>query len=230
MNKGFTLIELLVVIAIIALLVSILLPSLNVAKELASRAVCVSNVRNMTLGVHMYAHENDGWLPTAEPPEREFPDRRHWFMNSDLLRNMNTHLCEAGDGTLLGPPESGTMLICPTHDNPCRRSDGTEIQYGLSYGMNGTWGLGGRPDHLKQRRINEFGIESEVMVFMDAWCSESAMGIVLYKSCPKANIEFRHRDKAVVAFLDEHANTISEEDVPFGMENRYELFWSSEKP
>jgi len=61
--NGFTLIELLVVIAIIALLVSILLPSLTLAKELARRAVCSSNFRQITLAGHMYAAENEQNLP-----------------------------------------------------------------------------------------------------------------------------------------------------------------------
>ena len=63
-SKGFTLIELLVVIAIIALLVSILLPSLNRAKELAKRVVCASNMRNCGLALIMYANENSNYLCT----------------------------------------------------------------------------------------------------------------------------------------------------------------------
>jgi len=58
---GFTLIELLVVIAIISLLVSILLPSLNQAKELARQAVCMSNLRSLTLTQLLYAQDSDGW-------------------------------------------------------------------------------------------------------------------------------------------------------------------------
>ena len=59
-SKGFTLIELLVVIAIIALLVSILLPSLSKAKELAKRTVCMSNLRSIGSASHMYLSEYDG--------------------------------------------------------------------------------------------------------------------------------------------------------------------------
>ena len=57
-RKGFTLIELLVVIAIIALLLSILLPSLQKAKELASGIACLSNQKSLALAWAMYAGAN----------------------------------------------------------------------------------------------------------------------------------------------------------------------------
>jgi len=53
-TKGFTLIELLVVIAIIALLVSILLPSLHRARELANRTACLSNIKNIGTALSLY--------------------------------------------------------------------------------------------------------------------------------------------------------------------------------
>ena len=230
MNKGFTLIELVVAIIVVALLASIVLPSLSAAKGIANQTACASNLRNMTLAVCLYAQENRNWLPTAEPPGREFPDNRHWFMNADLLENMGTHFLKAGNGAPLGPPEDGTILICPTHENPRLWRDGTVPAYGLSYGMNGTWGLGGRPDHLKRRRVDQFMDVSGAMVFMDARGVKAAPGIVLYKGCPKGNIDFRHRGKANAAFLDGHVESVAEKDVPFGMENRFKPFWSAKKP
>jgi len=62
-RKAFTLIELLAVIAIIVLLLSLLLPSLNTARELARRAVCASNLRNQYLGFVLYAGDFNDTLP-----------------------------------------------------------------------------------------------------------------------------------------------------------------------
>ncbi|MBN1765271.1 MAG: type II secretion system protein [Sedimentisphaerales bacterium] len=72
-TKAFTLIELLVVIAIIGLLISILVPTLNLAKLKAASAVCLMNVKNLSLAWYMYQDDNrecivdgnpgiDGWI------------------------------------------------------------------------------------------------------------------------------------------------------------------------
>ncbi len=60
-RAGFTLIELLVVIAIISLLVSILLPSLKRANDLAKSTVCVANLRQVVVAVSMYAGEHEAY-------------------------------------------------------------------------------------------------------------------------------------------------------------------------
>ena len=62
-GSAFTLIELLVVIAIIALLVSMLVPSLTQAKELARQAVCSSNLRSYGVAVYVYSEDYAGQLP-----------------------------------------------------------------------------------------------------------------------------------------------------------------------
>src|SRR3954466_2897461 len=60
---GFTLVELLVVIGIIALLISILLPSLAKARKAANTVKCAANLRSIIQGMQIYASQNNGSIP-----------------------------------------------------------------------------------------------------------------------------------------------------------------------
>jgi prepilin-type N-terminal cleavage/methylation domain-containing protein len=62
-KKGFTLVELLVVISIIAILLAVLIPSMNKAKETAKRVICSNGKKQIALAVAAYAPDFDGLLP-----------------------------------------------------------------------------------------------------------------------------------------------------------------------
>jgi len=68
-SAGFTLIELLVVIAIIAILMAILMPSLNRAREQGKRAVCLNNLKGLTLAWNLYADDNDDKIVNGDTEE-----------------------------------------------------------------------------------------------------------------------------------------------------------------
>jgi prepilin-type N-terminal cleavage/methylation domain-containing protein len=67
-HKAFTLIELLVVIGIIALLLSVLMPSLVRARVMAARTLCSSNLRQIYMATSTYTNDNQGRFPCIDDP------------------------------------------------------------------------------------------------------------------------------------------------------------------
>ncbi len=82
--RAFTLVELLVVIGIIALLISILLPSLNKAREQGNRVACLSNLRQLGGAMIMYTNENKGYFPRSSASANAADDWIFWEAGRDL--------------------------------------------------------------------------------------------------------------------------------------------------
>lgn len=148
-KKAFTLIELLVVIAIIALLLSVIVPSLKKAKETARAISCRSNLRQMTVACSTYSIENDGKI---------FPfgytgDYGYWF------RNIAPYL---GDRDFKENPRidgSGVMKIgiCPSTKIQTDDDDGTAPD------KDHTWYWG------QENIIGSYSINAWVQPDPDGW-------------------------------------------------------------
>jgi prepilin-type N-terminal cleavage/methylation domain-containing protein/prepilin-type processing-associated H-X9-DG protein len=142
-RRGFTLIELLVVIAIIGVLIALLLPAVQAAREAARRAQCTNNLKQLGLALHNY-HDSLGTFPIGRmgigydySPQRG--QRRTWafsvlpyFEQNNLFNAINFDLefYESANTTVIRTPLG--MLQCPSDtptiqepDTPYPRSKGS---------------------------------------------------------------------------------------------------------
>jgi prepilin-type N-terminal cleavage/methylation domain-containing protein len=130
-QRAFTLIELLVVVAVIAVLASLLMPSLVRAKSKAASAQCISNLHQWGLAYRMYADDNDDFLPRRgqgvqalfqiDRPEDWFNSLPQYFAAPSFQQLVTNNQAPAA--------HDKSVFICPA----ATYSSGT---YFLPYGMN----------------------------------------------------------------------------------------------
>lgn len=132
-HHGFTLVELLVVVAIIALLVSILLPTLSRAKELTKRTICGTNLSGAAKSLYIYANDYDDRFPTRGFPNTVRFDVIGWELTSEKT-NANSNSRNIFLAVRLGYIEPN-MLTCPsTTDATADKASGSNDYYDFNVG------------------------------------------------------------------------------------------------
>ena len=100
--RAFTLVELMVVTAIIAILAAILYPVFAQAREAARKASCQSNLEQLGMALHLYAHDHDGRFPVADQDWSPLLGR--YLTSTSVLRCPTDWLPEAGQPARAGAP------------------------------------------------------------------------------------------------------------------------------
>jgi len=142
-GNGFTLVELLVVIGIIALLIGVLLPALNKARQSAYKTACLSNLRQIGAAFVMYTQANGGYLPFSGAYTTPYIEDWIWWQNSTIttptyLRNGISNLGDGGIGPYLNLSASSyKVMVCPSDNTTDRARTGQPGgPYPFSYVLN----------------------------------------------------------------------------------------------
>jgi prepilin-type N-terminal cleavage/methylation domain-containing protein/prepilin-type processing-associated H-X9-DG protein len=220
---GFTLLELMVTVSIIALLAAILLPAIMQSRATTRRAACLSNLRQWTLAVRMYADAHSGRLPyrgQGIQVTTRLNDVRDWINAIPQFAESPSYWDLVTADTRPKPSET-TIWMCPDAEPldplPPKLDPKTFFAYGMNMALSA-------PVNVRFDSIDKVG-PLQTMVFM-------ADGMGAYTSVIPSKNDYspiaRHVGKTVnIAFLDGRVESYLGDDVGcrVGDPKRPDIVW-----
>ena len=181
-RAGFTLIELLVVISMIALLTSILMPSLSSARELAKSAACLSNLRCLGSSMAIYHTENDGHFWPYGGSSPEVGPWYFWGAPTLPVQPRFSPFMKQCENNL-------AYLWCPSLQWGSYVPQSNVDEPTTTYGYN-AWcldpGVWGRRDAqnkpIPRKRVQDLTNPSELFVFADSGMFWSPAGVPIFQN------------------------------------------------
>jgi len=125
-GRSFTLIELLVVIAVIALLLSILMPSLSKARSVAKRLACAHNLKQIDLAMRLYLDGNNDTYPCTQDPISEDPFYCLW-----MGRGWRSFVEPYIGGNI--DANNPSVLFCPQDRTDPEKYESTSYAYSMAF-------------------------------------------------------------------------------------------------
>ena len=201
-RKGFTLIELLVVIAIIAVLMGILLPSLNRAREIGKRANCMSNLKNLTLIWVMYADDHDGRIPAGGTHGAV-----SWVDHTGLAvkKNREDQIAAIKKGVLWPYTKDLGLYRCPTATTVEARTYVMPDSYAYQSHELGLCNTHGADKSMLLKNRNSIKRPAERMTFLGEGYASPVTWSIFYKE-PRwwDPVPIRHGMGTCISFADGH--------------------------
>ena len=204
-QKAFTLIELLVVITIVAILMSILIPTLKTIREQGKRVVCLSNLAQLAKGWTLYSEDNDGKL--VEPWSHTFHPPPYCWVYSPNPDDPETEQIEAiKAGLLFKYIDTVRLYKCPTGQI------GELVTYSIVISMNGEI-VCCIEENMLNRKMSQIKRPGSRFVFLDEgkWPG-SPWGLHATHMTWWDQPTIRHSDGTNWAFADGHADYHKWED------------------